>query len=157
MTQTRTTAPLAASARRVLDTLLQERGEAGAPEATDRFEVGEGVAAIIELAGGAGGFIGVHFPRAVGERIVALATGRPASFGTPGFDDAVGELAEMIVVGAAGYPAGAGAGASRPRLVHGGAIDDHGPGFALPIWTECGTFHIWTALRGECAADARRA
>ncbi|MEZ6241786.1 MAG: hypothetical protein R3B57_01960 [Phycisphaerales bacterium] len=154
MTQSVTTAPLAASARRVLDAMLQEQGETGLPEACGRFEVGEGVAGIVEVWGGAEGIVGVHFPRATSERIVALATGRPAAFGTVNFEDAISEMIEMIIVGAKGELADAEVGVTRPRLVYEGAIDSPAPGVAIPIWTECGTFFIWTALQGASGASA---
>ncbi len=143
--------PLAHSALRVLDAMLQEHGEPGVPEVCDRLEVGDGVAAVFELWGSANGIVGVCFPRDAAEHIIQLATGQPPAFGAPSFDDAIAEIADTIVAGARDAIGGPDTGVSRPRLVYEGSLDAGAPGVCVPVWTESGTFFIWTAITVSAA------
>ncbi len=137
---------LADSAVRALDALLQETGEAGDRETSPAPAVGDGVAGVVELWGAATGVACVVFPRATAERIVELATGKPAAFGTPGFEDAIAELTEMIVVGARDAIGGADTGASRACLVFDAPIQAPPSGVGRSIWTECGSFRVWASI-----------
>ena len=116
------------------------------------------VSGIIGMSGDVTGSVVLSFPRDCAERVVALFCGQQVAFETADFNDAIGELVNMLSGNAkALFPSGRKVSISCPSVVvgakHSVARQSDVPCIQIPCVTDCGDFVIEIAIKQRAAAD----
>ncbi|MFO0836324.1 MAG: chemotaxis protein CheX [Phycisphaerales bacterium] len=150
--------PFITSIQNVFSTMLQLPVSIGEPTIKTGQQPFD-VSGIIGMSGDVTGSVVLSFPRDCAERVVALFCGQQVAFETSDFNDAIGELVNMVSGNAkALFPAGRKVSISCPSVVvganHSVARQSDVPCIQVPCGTDCGEFVIEIAIKSKPATDS---
>lgn len=153
--------PFITSIQNVFSTMLQLPVEIGDPYVKKQADPSFDVSGIIGMSGDTVGSVVLSFPGATAERIVALFCGEELALGSGDFNDAIGELVNMVSGGAKALFPGKKISISVPSVVNGKghtiATPSDAPVICIPCTTDCGELHIQIAIVDRQNAGAKGA
>ena len=155
-------AAFVSSTTNVFSTMLQLPVTTGEPTIKQDRASSHDVSGIISVSGGVVGTIVLSLPRDVAENITSLFCGMQLEAGSEDFNDAVGELVNMVSGGAkAEFAGGGGVSISVPSVIVGASHSVSSrtdiPCVQIPCSTDCGAFLIELSLRAVEASQAATA
>lgn len=153
--------PFISSIQNVFSTMLQLPVSINDPTIKSQGQSFD-VSGIIGMSGDVQGSVVLSFPRDCAERVVALFCGQQIAFESADFNDAIGELVNMVSGNAkALFPNGMKVSISCPSVVvganHSVARQSDTPCIQIPCTTDCGEFVIEIAIKSVAAAADRGA
>lgn len=145
--------PFIKAARNTFDTMFQMQVDCRDPVYRQLESTDDEVSAIITMSGDIAGTLTLTFPMETARRIVAVFTGVEVMEQREDFEDAVGEIANIIASGAKAWFKGKHIEISCPRAIMGAGQPEpgarNGDRITVPCACDCGEFRLVVSMKSS--------